>query len=88
MFVGVRLCEGEKYEGGPNCEFSPPKEEKTLVGFVLDCELLREGDVVSAAASGDILEVASGREFRSSMEAVLAASRVRDAIAGVVLWEW
>jgi hypothetical protein len=85
VFVGVRLCD-EKYAGGPpDCAF--PKLEKTLVGFVAACELscvkLRAEHVVKTAASGDILEVASGRELRSSVEAVVAASRVRDAIVRV-----
>ena len=57
---------------------------KTFVGFVAACELscvkLRTEYVVRAAASGDILEVASGRTLRSSVEAVVAASRVRDTI--------
>ena len=67
-------------------ELELPKEAKTLVGSVAECELscekLRAEDVVKAAASGDILEVASGFELRSSPEAVVAASRVRDAIMG------
>jgi hypothetical protein len=85
VFAGVRLCD-EKYAGGPpDCAF--PKLEKTLAGFVAACELscvkLRAGNVVKAAAGGHILEAASGRELRSSVEAVeavVAASRVRDAI--------
>jgi hypothetical protein len=85
VFVGVRLCD-EKYAGGPPaCAF--PRLEKTLAEFVAACELscvkLRAEHVVKAAASGDILEVARGRELRSSVEAVVAASRVRDAIVRV-----
>jgi hypothetical protein len=49
------------------------------------CVKLRAEDVVRAAASGDILVVASGRELRSSVEAVVAASRVRDAIVSLVV---
>lgn len=55
-----------------------------LVGSEAECELscekLRAEDVVKAAASGGILEVLSGLELRISPEAVVAASRVRDAI--------
>lgn len=81
VFVGRRLPD-EKYEGSPGLEL--PREEKTFVGSVaaceLSCEKLRTEDVVKAAASGDVLEIASDLELRSSPEAVLAASRVRDAI--------
>jgi hypothetical protein len=59
-------------------------DEKTLFEFVADCELdcvkLRAEDVVNAVASGVIRKVARGRELRSSVEAVVAGSRVRDAI--------
>lgn len=85
VFVGRRLCD-EKYEGGPAWELSWPREEKMLDGFEAeaDCELscvkLRAHGVVKAAASGAILEPASGREFWSSLEAVEATRRVRDAI--------
>lgn len=85
VLVGRRLCDEEKYEGGPDAALSWPNEEKTLVGFVADCELrcelLRAGHVARAAASGDILEFASGRECRINVEAVVAVSRVRDAMA-------
>ena len=46
----------------------------------LSCEKLRVNDVLKAAASGVILELASAREFASDLEAVEAARRVRDAI--------
>jgi hypothetical protein len=81
VFVGVRLCD-EKYEGGPEWAF--PKEEKTLAGFVAECALscvkLRTEELVRAAATGDVLDVASGLEARIKVEVVVAASRVRDAI--------
>jgi hypothetical protein len=72
----------EKYAGTPGLELL--KEEKTFVGSVAECELscekLRAEDAVRAAASGDVLEVASDLELRSNPEAEVAASRVRDAI--------
>lgn len=88
VFVGRRLCD-EKNVGVP--EDALPREENTLAGFVADCDLLcvkvRAEPIVKAAAlalaSGDILEVANGRELRSSIEAVLAAILVRDAIVRV-----
>lgn len=82
VFAGRRFCV-EKYEGTPP-DLEPVWKAKMLVGSEAECELscekLRAEDVVKAAASGDILEVASGLELRSSPEAVVAASRVRDAI--------
>jgi hypothetical protein len=84
VLVGRRLCE-EKYVGGP--DEPPPNEEKTLAGFVAECELfcvkVRAAGIVKAAASGDIFGAANGREFRSNVEAVLAAILVRDAIVRV-----
>jgi hypothetical protein len=81
VFVGLRLCD-EKYAGGPG--WALPMDEKTLFEFVADCELncvkLRAEEFVNAAASGDIREAVRGRELRSSVEAVVAGSRVRDAI--------
>lgn len=85
VLVGSRLWDDEKYDGGPACEASGPNDEKTLVGLAAACELsceLWRADHVASAASGDILGVASGRELRISVEAALAASRVRDAMAG------
>lgn len=65
-------------------ELELPKEAKTLVGSVAECELscekLRTDDAVRTVASGDFLGVASRLELRSSPEAVVAASRVRGAI--------
>jgi len=84
VFAGRRFCV-EKYEGTPP-DLEPVWKAKMLVGSEAECELscekLRAEDVVKAAASGDILDVASGLELRSSPEAVVAASRVRDAIMG------
>ena len=75
------MCD-EKYEGGPDGAF--PKEEKTLAGFVAECALscvkLRTEKLVRAVATGDVLDVANGLEVRINVEAVVAASRVRDAI--------
>lgn len=86
VLVGRRLCD-EKYDGGPVCELSWPRE-KGLEDA--DCDVnwvkLREGDVDQAAARGDILEVASGREFWSILEAVEATRRLRDAIVRVGEW--
>ena len=89
VLVGRRLCDEEKYDGGPDADVSWPNDEKTLVGFVADCELrcelLRADNVVTTAASGVILEFASGREPRNSVEAVVAASRVCDAMASSIV---
>jgi hypothetical protein len=89
VFVGVRLCD-EKYEGGPDCVF--PRAEKTLAGFVAECELscvkLR-AEHVAKAARGHVLDIASGLEPRrkAEAEAVVATSRVRDAMvrSGLVM---
>ena len=60
-----------------------------LVGFEaeadceLSCEKLRVEDVLKTAASGVILELASGREFASNLDAVEATRRVRDAIVSL-----
>jgi hypothetical protein len=65
-------------------ELELPKEAKTLVGSVAECELscekLRTDDAVRTVASGDFLGIASRLELRSSPEAVVAASRVRGAM--------
>ena len=61
-----------------------PKEAKTLVGSVAECELscekLRTDDAVRTVASGHFLGIASRLELRSSPEAVVAASRVHGAM--------
>jgi hypothetical protein len=44
------------------------------------CEKLRSDEVANAAASGDVCEMANGREVRSMLEPVKAISRVRDAM--------
>lgn len=50
----------------------------------LSCEKLRADETLkAAAANGDDLEVSSGRELRSILEAVEAIRRLRDAIAEV-----
>jgi hypothetical protein len=83
VFVGRRLCD-EKYVGGPACEFDCPKEPNTLAGLEAECEVrcekLRADEVAKAAASGEVLDVASDREVLSKLEPVEAISRVRDAI--------
>jgi hypothetical protein len=84
VFAGRRLCD-EKYDGGPPCEPSWPNEPKTLVGLLeaeceFSCEKLRSDEVANVAASGDVCEMASGREVRSMLEPVEAISRVRNAM--------
>lgn len=88
MFAGVRLCDW-KYDGGPLCEFSWPREEKIFCGLGLEAECefswvkVRTAELLSAGARGDILVASCGREQRIKVEAVEAASRVRDAIVSV-----
>jgi hypothetical protein len=86
VLVGVRFCD-EKYVVGPPWEPCELKELKTLAGLEaaceLNCEKLRTDDVARAVASGDALDVASARGFRSRPEPVEATSRVRDAIVRV-----
>lgn len=83
VFVGSLLGD-EKYDGGPVWELSCPRENGLEDA---DCDVnwvkLREGEVDQAAASGDIFEVASGREFWSILDAVEATRRLRDAIVSV-----
>ena len=71
----------EKYEGGPDWALDWPTDEKMLAGGPEGAELYwvkwRSAGLARAAA---FLEVASGREARSKLEAVEATNRLCDAM--------